>query len=149
MGQPDDELYQERILDHNEQPYHRGHCPGRTHSHEDDNPLCGDVIRVELAVDADRRIQQAWFSGDGCCISQAAASMLMQTVEGKSLDEVRQFQRSRYAPAVRSTAHAQSSEMLPARLASPSRGAVLAGSGTDRAARKVMVPDEHCSSQTD
>ena len=84
----DDELYQERILDHNEQPYHRGHCPRRTHSHEDDNPLCGDVIRVELAVDADRRIQQAWFSGDGCCISQAAASMLMQTVEGKSLDEV-------------------------------------------------------------
>jgi nitrogen fixation protein NifU and related proteins len=91
MGQPDDELYQERILDHNEQPYHRGHCPGRTHSHEDDNPLCGDVIRVELALDADRHIQQAWFSGDGCCISQAAASMLMQTVEGKSLDEVRNF----------------------------------------------------------
>jgi nitrogen fixation protein NifU and related proteins len=91
MNSSDDELYQERILDHNEQPFHRGHCPGRTHCHEDDNPLCGDVVRVELAVGDDRRIQQAWFSGDGCCISQAAASMLMQTVEGKSLDEVRKF----------------------------------------------------------
>ena len=91
MPSNQDELYQERILDHYEQPYHRGHCAGCTHAHEDDNPLCGDVVRVELEVDEAGRIGQAWFSGDGCCISQAAASMLMQQVEGKSLAEIQKF----------------------------------------------------------
>jgi nitrogen fixation protein NifU and related proteins len=86
----DDELYQERILDHYEQPYHCGSCQAATHAHEDDNPLCGDVVRVELALDSER-VRQAWFSGIGCCISQAAASMLMQAVEGKSLAEVSHF----------------------------------------------------------
>lgn len=85
-----DELYQDRILDHYEQPYHRGHCAGCTHAHEDDNPLCGDVVRVELKLH-DGRIQQAWFGGEGCCISQAAASMLMEKVEGKSLAEAQSF----------------------------------------------------------
>ena len=86
-----DELYQERILDHFEQPFHRGNCPGCTHAFEDDNPLCGDVVRVELAIQPDGRIGRAWFSGDGCCISQASASMLMQSIEGKTCDEARQF----------------------------------------------------------
>jgi len=91
MPSNQDELYQERILDHYEQPYHRGHCAGCTHAHEDDNPLCGDVVRVELNIDGAGRIREAWFSGDGCCISQAAASMLMQEVEGKSLADVQKF----------------------------------------------------------
>ncbi len=85
-----DELYQDRILDHYEQPYHRGHCAGCTHAHEDDNPLCGDVVRVELKL-RDGRIQEAWFGGEGCCISQAASSMLMQQIEGKSLAEAQHF----------------------------------------------------------
>ncbi len=87
MPDNQDELYQERILDHFEQPYHRGHCSGCTHAHEDDNPLCGDVVRIELDV-RDGCIQQAWFNGDGCCISQAAASMLTQQIEGRPLAEV-------------------------------------------------------------
>src|SRR5258708_2866652 len=90
MDSSQDELYQERILDHFEQPYHCGHCAAATHAHEDDNPLCGDVVRVELAIDDDR-VRQAWFNGTGCCISQAAASMLMQAIEGKSLAEIRNF----------------------------------------------------------
>jgi nitrogen fixation NifU-like protein len=88
MSQAADELYQDRILDHYEQPYHRGVCPACTYAHEDDNPLCGDVVRVEVGV-KDGRIEQAWFNGQGCCISQAAASMLMQAIEGQSLDEVK------------------------------------------------------------
>ncbi len=87
MAGNEDELYQERILDHNEQPYHRGHCPTCTHAHQDDNPLCGDVVRVELNV-GDGHIREAWFSGDGCCISQAAASMLMEKIEGRPLAEI-------------------------------------------------------------
>lgn len=87
----EEDIYQEHVLDHYEDPYHRGHTNRLTHAHSDDNPLCGDVIRVELVVSPDRRIEEAWFSGDGCCISQSAASMLMEAIEGKTLDEVQQF----------------------------------------------------------
>ena len=55
----EDELYQEHILDHYEEPFHRGHCPAATHAHEDDNPLCGDVVRIELAIDPDGKIREA------------------------------------------------------------------------------------------
>jgi nitrogen fixation NifU-like protein len=93
MPLPDDaeggDIYQEHILDHFECPFHRGHCPTATHAHEDDNPLCGDVVRVELQLDPEGKVAQAWFDGDGCCISQASASMLMEAVEGKSVNEVK------------------------------------------------------------
>jgi nitrogen fixation NifU-like protein len=91
MPLDEDELYQERILDHYEEPFHRGTCPLATHAHEDENPLCGDVVRVELAVDADGAIRDAYFNGDGCCISQAAASMLIEKIHGRHVDEVRAF----------------------------------------------------------
>lgn len=87
----EEEIYQEHILDHYEDPYHRGKCPGATHAHEDDNPLCGDVVRIELRVSPEGKIENAWFEGDGCCISQAAASMLVEKIEGRSLEEVRDF----------------------------------------------------------
>ena len=90
MPLEEDELYQERILDHYEEPYHRGACPGATHAHEEDNPLCGDVVRVELAID-DGKICDAYFSGDGCGISQASASMLIEQICGRRLDEVTAF----------------------------------------------------------
>lgn len=88
MPLDDDELYQERILDHYEEPFHRGSCPGATHAHEDENPLCGDVVRVELALE-DSVVRDAYFEGDGCCISQASASMLMERINGRPLDDVR------------------------------------------------------------
>ena len=90
MPLEEDELYQERILDHFEEPYHRGLCPGATHAHEEENPLCGDVVRVELAID-DGKICDAYFSGDGCCISQASASMLLEKMQGKTVEEAKHF----------------------------------------------------------
>ena len=87
----EDELYQEHILDHYEDPFHRGHIPSPTHTHEDDNPLCGDVVHIELRVGPEGKIEDAWFDGDGCCISQASASMLMERFDGKTIDEVKQF----------------------------------------------------------
>jgi len=86
----EEEIYQEHVLDHYEDPYHRGHCGQSTHAHEDDNPLCGDVVRVELQI-KDDRVEQAWFDGDGCCISQSSASMLMEAIEGKSIEEIKEF----------------------------------------------------------
>jgi nitrogen fixation NifU-like protein len=87
----DDELYQDRILDHYEEPFHRGRCPGATHAHEDENPLCGDIVRVELAIEPDGTIRDAYFDGDGCCISQASASMLIQRFNGTRIDDVKIF----------------------------------------------------------
>lgn len=86
-----DDIYQERILDHHEQPYHRGRSPKATHAHEDDNPLCGDFIHVDLTIDPEGIVREAWFNGDGCCISQAAASMLMEAIEGQSVEELKHF----------------------------------------------------------
>ena len=87
----EDELYQERILDHYEEPFHRGRCPRATHAHEDENPLCGDVVRVELELEPDGTIREAWFEGDGCCISQASASMLIERMHGASVEDVKSF----------------------------------------------------------
>jgi nitrogen fixation NifU-like protein len=91
FDQNEEQVYQEHVLDHYEDPYHRGSCDAATHGHEDDNPLCGDVIRVELRIDPEGTIQQAWFDGEGCCISQASASMLMEHIEGKSVEQVKRF----------------------------------------------------------
>ncbi len=91
MPLEDDELYQERILDHYEQPFHRGSCPAATHAHEDENPLCGDTVRVELAISPDGTIRDAYFGGDGCCISQASASLLIERMQGRSVDEAKRF----------------------------------------------------------
>ena len=91
MPSSEDELYQEHILEHYEDPYHRGQCAHATHSHEDDNPLCGDVVRIDLAVDPQGKIQEVYFDGDGCCISQAAASMLVEHFDQKTIDEIKQF----------------------------------------------------------
>lgn len=87
----EEEIYQDHVMDHYEDPYHSGHCIDATHMHEDDNPLCGDVIHVELKIDADGKVKEAWFSGDGCCISQASASMLMEKIEGRTVEEVKAF----------------------------------------------------------
>lgn len=91
MAANEEEIYQEHVLDHYEDPYHRGHCDAATHMHEDDNPLCGDVVHVELRIDSAGKIAEAWFEGDGCCISQASASMLMEQIEGKTVEEVKAY----------------------------------------------------------
>ena len=87
----EEEIYQEHILDHYEDPFHRGHLPTATHAHEDNNPLFGDIVRIELELGADGKIRDAYFSGTGCVISQASASMLLEKMQGKNLDEAKQF----------------------------------------------------------
>lgn len=91
MQRPDEEdIYQEHVMDHYEDPYHRGNCALCTHAHEDKNPLCGDRIQLELQLESDK-IAQAWFEGEGCCISQSAASMLCEAIEGKTIDQAKEF----------------------------------------------------------
>lgn len=91
MSPSEQDIYEEHVLDHYEDPYHRGGLQGATHAHEADNPLCGDVIHVDLKLSEDGKVEQAWFNGEGCVISQASASMLMEKIEGKTVGELKQF----------------------------------------------------------
>ena len=83
-----DELYREHILEHYKHPRCHGTLDDATVTYEDANPLCGDRIRMDIKI-ADGRIEKVRFSGTGCSISQASASMLCEAVEGKTVDEVR------------------------------------------------------------
>jgi nitrogen fixation protein NifU and related proteins len=87
----EEELYQDHILDHYEDPFHRGRLADATHAHEDKNPLCGDVVRMELAIDDGGKIRNVYFDGQGCVISQASASMLSEEMYGKTVDAVKHF----------------------------------------------------------
>ena len=86
-----EEIYPDRVMDHYEDPYHRGDCERASHSHTAKSPNCGDQISVELRLDSAGKIHEAWFDGEGCFVSQAAASMLMEFVEGKMVGEVKAF----------------------------------------------------------
>ncbi len=85
-------VYQEELLDHYENPSNYGTLPNPDISHEEDNPLCGDKIRIDLIVEDDI-IKEVRFSGHGCTISLAAASMLTEEIVGKSLTEVKKLSR--------------------------------------------------------
>ena len=86
-----DELYREIIIEHYKNPAYRGHLEPHDIAFEDNNPLCGDHIRVELRVDAEGKVSDARFDGHGCAISQASADLLMESVIGKPLEDVKQL----------------------------------------------------------
>ena len=83
-----DALYREQILEHYKHPRNFGHLDDPDLEFEDTNPLCGDELKVELKVDGERRITDLAFSGHGCAISQAAASIVSDEVKGMSVDEL-------------------------------------------------------------
>lgn len=85
-------IYQEELLDHYENPSNYGVLTNPDISHKEDNPLCGDMIQMDLMVD-NGVIKEVRFSGYGCTISQAAASMLTEKIEGKSLEEIKNISR--------------------------------------------------------
>lgn len=84
-----DDLYREIIVDRYKNPHYRGTLEPHDITFEDDNPLCGDHIRVDLRVDENGVVTEAVFDGHGCAISQASADLLMESIQGKSLEEVK------------------------------------------------------------
>ena len=84
-----EDLYREVIIDRYKVPHYRGRLDPHDISFEDDNPLCGDHISVTLRLDGDNRVSAAAFDGYGCAISQASADLLMESIVGKTLDEVK------------------------------------------------------------
>ena len=83
-----DELYREYILEHYKRPHHWGELDRPDLEFEDVNPLCGDELRVQLKVSDDGTVEDVAFSGQGCAISQASASMLSDEVVGKPVDDL-------------------------------------------------------------
>ena len=81
------ELYQQVILEHNKKPKNYGELPHPTHKAEGYNPLCGDHLHIYLQVNKDNVIEQVNFTGDGCAISRASASMMTQSLKGKNVAE--------------------------------------------------------------
>jgi nitrogen fixation NifU-like protein len=92
-----DDLYRENILDHYKHP-HNWSPPGELIAEpdlefHDLNPLCGDELTVQLVLDGDNRIADVRFSGHGCAISQAAASMTSDEVKGMAVEDVLKLDR--------------------------------------------------------
>ena len=85
-------LYADEIIEHYKFPRNRGRLENPDITYEDSNPLCGDVIRIDLKIE-NNTVKEIRFDGHGCAISQAAASMLTEMVEGKTLEEIKKIQK--------------------------------------------------------
>ncbi len=78
----------EQLLELYQNPAHRGEMPAADVSHQGGNPGCGDIVTYHLKVGTDGRIEQLRFEGHGCTISQAAAELVAERMEGTNLTEV-------------------------------------------------------------
>jgi len=87
------DMYRQQILDHYKNPRNYGRLEDPTFTHIGENPMCGDEIRMDVRLDDDETIEQVAFSGDGCAISQASASMLSGKLAGKTMDELLEMDR--------------------------------------------------------
>ena len=88
-----DDLYREQIIDRYKFPLKKGALEPNDFSYEDDNPLCGDRIRIDVRVDEDDIVTEAGFTGTGCAISLASADLLMEFIVGKKLEEVKTLKK--------------------------------------------------------
>ena len=88
-----DDLYRDEILEHYRRPHNFGTLESPDASFEGSNPLCGDRITLRLGIDGDGVIDEVAFTGRGCAISQASASMLTDRIRGQSLAEVARLGR--------------------------------------------------------
>ena len=82
------DIYKDIILDYYRNPRNFGELPNPDVRAKDSNPLCGDIIEMQLKIN-DGKVEDIRFQGKGCAISQASASMLTEVAKGKSLDEVK------------------------------------------------------------
>ena len=89
-----DALYREAILDHYKHPHNFGEIDDADLEFEDNNPLCGDELKVQLKVGDDGRVDTVRFSGQGCAISQASASMISDEIKGMTVEELRKLDKN-------------------------------------------------------
>jgi nitrogen fixation protein NifU and related proteins len=87
-----DDIYREQILEHAKYPHNAGMLEHPDISHEEHNPLCGDRIRIDLQIENDT-ITDVRFSGRGCAISQASASLLTDEIKGMPVAQAREYSK--------------------------------------------------------
>jgi nitrogen fixation NifU-like protein len=87
-----DDIYQQQILEHAKYPHNFGTLEAPTVSHEENNPLCGDKVRIDLLIE-DGVIADVRFSGRGCAISQASASLLTDELKGMSVEAAKGYSK--------------------------------------------------------
>jgi nitrogen fixation NifU-like protein len=87
-----DDIYREQILDHAKHPHNAGTLEHPDISHEEHNPLCGDRVRIDLQINDDT-ITDIRFTGRGCAISQASASLLTDEIKGMSVERAKQYSK--------------------------------------------------------
>jgi nitrogen fixation NifU-like protein len=87
-----DDIYQQQILEHAKYPHNFGTLEQPSISHEELNPLCGDRVRIDLLIE-DGVIADVRFSGRGCAISQASASLLTDEIKGMAVDAAKAFSK--------------------------------------------------------
>jgi nitrogen fixation NifU-like protein len=85
-------IYQERILQHSASPHNFGRLPSATNKVVLDNPLCGDKIQMEVEI-VGGVVKHAMFTGKGCAISKASASFLTDAAKGKTISELRKWDK--------------------------------------------------------
>jgi nitrogen fixation protein NifU and related proteins len=88
----DDQFYREYILDHYKNPRNFGRLESPDITHEEDNPLCGDVVGMDFDIE-DGVIADVRFHGRGCAISQASASLLTERLKGMALDDAKKINK--------------------------------------------------------
>ncbi len=84
-----EDFYRELIIERYKTPHFRGVLDPHDISYEDDNPACGDHIQIDVRLDENEIVTEAMFSGEGCAISQASADLLMESIIGKSIAELK------------------------------------------------------------
>ena len=84
-----EDFYRELIIERYKSPHYRGVLDPNDISYEDDNPACGDHIQIDIRLDENQLVTDAMFSGEGCAISQASADLLLESIIGKSIQEVK------------------------------------------------------------
>jgi len=87
------DIYSEIILDHYKNPRNFGTIKKADFENEKSNPLCGDKIKIQISIDKKKIIKKIVFSGEGCSISQSAASMLTEYLTGKPLSTIKKLKR--------------------------------------------------------
>ena len=88
-----EDFYRELIIERYKAPHFRGVLDPHDISYEDDNPSCGDHIQIDVRLDEKGIVTEALFSGEGCAISQASADLLLESIVGKSVDDIKELSK--------------------------------------------------------
>jgi nitrogen fixation NifU-like protein len=88
-----DDFYRELIIDRYKNPHNKGTLEPHDYSYEDDNPLCGDEIRIDVRVDENDVVTEATFDGQGCAISMASADLLVENIIGKPVADIKEMSK--------------------------------------------------------